>query len=106
MLRLSSSNGKIRVFRNSIGVDVSRGQPIRYGIPGPGGSDLLGWRTVKITQDMVGQEIAQFAAVEIKTPIGRLSPEQINFIRVVKEAGGLAVVARSVRDAESAFGLA
>ena len=118
LLRVSKSN-LIRLFRNNIGIaimgkikfspngDAQVKQPrfIHYGIPGEGGSDLLGYRTLTITPEMVGTRIAQFVACELKTPIGKLSPQQENFIRVVNEAGGLGVVVRSVRDAEELLGL-
>jgi hypothetical protein len=54
---------------------------------------------VGITPDMVGRRIAQFMAVEVKTPTGRLSDDQIKFIAAVTKAGGLAGVARSSDDA-------
>lgn len=57
---------------------------------GKGTSDLIGWRTVEVTQDMVGKRIAIFAALEIKTDKGRASPEQIQFVNQVREEGGIA----------------
>jgi len=57
---------------------------------GKGTSDLIGWRTVEITPDMVGKRIAIFAALEIKTDKGRASPEQINFVKQVRAEGGIA----------------
>lgn len=95
---LAASRLNWRVFRNNVGMlQDSRGVPIRYGLC-PGSSDLIGWRSVKVTADMVGQEIAQFVAVEVKTPTGRVSEEQARFIAAVTAAGGLAIVARSEGD--------
>lgn len=74
---------------------------MRYGIPSTGGgADLLGWRTITITPDMVGQRFALFLAVEVKSATGRVTPEQLNFIRAVNEAGGIAGVVRSLEQAE------
>jgi hypothetical protein len=47
---------------------------------------------------MVGQRFARFLSVEVKTPTGRLSPEQETWRQAVLKAGGIAVVARSVDD--------
>lgn len=66
-----------------------------------GGSDLIGWRSVTITPDMVGQQIAVFAAIECKAARGRVSTDQQNFIDAVNRAGGFAGVARSDDEARS-----
>jgi hypothetical protein len=71
---------------------------VRYGLQ-PGSSDLIGWRTVTITPDMVGQRIAVFTSIEVKTPTGRVKPEQQQWLDAVQAAGGIAGVARSVEDA-------
>jgi hypothetical protein len=55
---------------------------------------LIGWTEKEITPEMVGRKVAIFTALEVKTPTGRASKEQINFIRVVREAGGIAGIAR------------
>lgn len=75
-----------------------------FGVGSPGGSDLIGYRKVTVTPEMVGQEIAQFAAVEVKTARGRVRPEQQRFIEHVRGAGGVAGIARSVEDAEELLG--
>jgi hypothetical protein len=50
---------------------------------------------------MVGQEIAQFAAVEVKSARGRVRPEQQQFIEHIRNAGGIAGIARSVDEAKT-----
>jgi hypothetical protein len=45
----------------------------------------------------------KFLAVETKAPDGRLSPEQREFLEMIKRQGGLAIVARSWRDIEAAL---
>lgn len=64
-----------------------------------GSSDLIGWRAITITPEMVGQQIAVFTALEVKTEKGRATQEQINFIENVRRAGGIAGVARNSDDA-------
>ena len=65
-----------------------------------GSADLIGWRTVTITPDMVGQQVAVFLSIEVKTPTGRIRPEQQQWLETVQAAGGIAGVARSVEDAQ------
>lgn len=65
-----------------------------------GGSDLIGWRSLLITADMVGSRIAQFLGIETKDKYKKPTAEQIQFITVVNNAGGAAGVARSTEDAQ------
>jgi hypothetical protein len=41
-----------------------------------------------------------FLSIEVKTPTGRLRPEQRQWLDAVQAAGGIAGVARSVEDAQ------
>lgn len=54
-----------------------------------GGSDIIG----------IKHETGQFIAIEVKTPKGRPTKEQLRFIEAVNKAGGIAGIARSVEDA-------
>lgn len=45
----------------------------------------------------------RFVAIEVKTSIGRASPEQKEFIKQIMDKGGLAFVARSVEDVRKVF---
>jgi hypothetical protein len=63
-----------------------------------GSADLIGWQSIEITADMVGQRIAQFLSVEVKTPTGRVNPEQEAWARTVNAHGGRAIIARSAND--------
>jgi hypothetical protein len=88
----------LRVFRNNVGAIKDRNNRlVRYGLC-TGSADLIGWQSVIITHDMVGQRFARFVSIEVKTPTGRLSPEQETWQAAVQKAGGIAVVARSVDD--------
>lgn len=102
-----------RLFRNDCGtawagevvhrrgrtVTLHKAQRITYGLQ-PGSGDLIGWRTVEITPDMVGQRVAVFLSAEVKNRRGRVSAAQRRWIDVVNAAGGLAGVVRSEEDAE------
>lgn len=51
--------------------------------------------------DLVGlqRDTGRFFGVEVKTKAGRVSTEQSQFIKTIKQRGGIAGVARSVEDA-------
>ncbi|MEY4327325.1 MAG: hypothetical protein RIS24_3496 [Verrucomicrobiota bacterium] len=99
ILRAAGSKSHVRVFRNQVGEGYV-GKALRD----PEGvflRDLIGWRTVTVTTDMVGKPIAQFLSIEVKTPTGRVRPDQTNWLEQVNLAGGHAIIARSVSDVES-----
>lgn len=62
-----------------------------------GASDLIGWRSIIITADMVGKRIAQFCAFETKVK-GKPSPDQSTFLAAVERDGGVAEVVYSEDD--------
>ena len=90
----------LRLFRNETGKlpDPRTGRWVQFGLA-KGSSDLIGFKTVKITPEMIGQEIAQFVSLEIKTERGKLSTMQQNWLQKVKSSGGIVGVARTVKDA-------
>jgi hypothetical protein len=99
-IQLAAGSGPARLWRNNVGaLKDQAGQLVRYGLC-PGSSDLIGFRTVVITPEMVGQRVAIFAAVEVKDR-ARPTEQQTAFIHLVQQAGGLAGIARSVPDALS-----
>lgn len=74
-VRLEGAQKGVRLFRNNVGALVdSRGVPVRYGLANDSAelnkrvksSDLVGWRPVLITPDMVGQVIGQTVLRECK----------------------------------------
>jgi hypothetical protein len=89
-----------RLFRNQVGSlpDPRTGRLVTFGLA-RGSADLIGWRTVVVTPEMVGQRIAVFTSIEVKTPTGRLAPAQQHWLHAVRTAGGVAGVVRSVNDA-------
>ena len=90
----------LRLFRNNTGTlpDPRTGRPVQFGLA-RGSADLIGWRTITITPDMVGTQLAVFTSIEVKTPTGRVRPEQHAWQRTVSDAGGIAGIARSIQDA-------
>lgn len=111
-IMLAASRSGATVFRNNVGngilgqvvkqdggqFHVVNGRRVQFGLC-PGSSDLIGWRTIRITPDMVGGHLAVFLALEVKTPSGKPTPEQVNFVQAVRKAGGLAGVVRSADEA-------
>jgi len=90
----------VRMFRNNVGaIKAPDGRVIRYGLCN-GSADLIGWQTVTITPEMIGQRFARFLSVEVKAPKGRLTHEQETWRAAVLRAGGIAIVARSVDDVQ------
>ena len=97
MKALSEQPGVV-IFKNNVGIaEFPDGSRVRYGLH-PGSADLIGWRTVLVTPDMVGERLAVFLAVECKRPGTKPTKEQDNFLASVRHAGGEARVARDVAD--------
>jgi len=98
-IRLACSIGTCRLFRNNTGTlkDIN-GRPVSFGLC-KGSADLIGWTTRTVTPEMVGQQVAVFTSIEVKTPTGRVKPEQQQWLNAVQAAGGIAGVARSVGEA-------
>jgi hypothetical protein len=109
-----------RLFKNAIGlgfvgrvaeeydssaghvVELVKARRVKYGVCNPGGFDLIGWQTVRITQDMVGMRVAVFAAIDGKTQAySSMSRDQKNFAREVIKAGGIAIIATRSKDGET-----
>ena len=120
LIMLAASQNGATMFRNNVANAVA-GQATRIEKSGPvnlhpgdwvirngrrtqfglcvGSSDLCGWRSWVITKDMVGNKIAQFTALEVKTSTGKATDEQVRFIAAVRKAGGLAGIVRSPDEA-------
>lgn len=77
--------------QNSGAYRTPEGQFVRFGWPG--------------CSDVIGQmRDGRLLAVEIKSPAGRLRPEQQQFLDLVNGAGGVAFVARNCADVRRALG--
>lgn len=118
MIALSTAGA--RVFRNHVGtayqgkalrftqptvVNVEQGdivirkaRTVRAGLM-TGSSDLVGWNSRLIDEYDVGRRVAQFIACEVKSIDGEVEPEQQQFLEVVRDSGGVAILARSADEA-------
>jgi hypothetical protein len=113
---LTCSRGDTRLFRQNVGqgwagrlvsnqagrVTLQDARPLIAGLC-TGSSDLIGWRSIEVTAEMVGRRLAVFAAVEVKSATGRPTEQQRAFLAAVADAGGIACVARSVEEAQRAL---
>ena len=116
-IRLGIS-GKATMFRNNVAVSwvgdvtelkdgsvlIRNARRLHAGLC-EGSSDLIGWRSLIITPEMVGERIAVFAALEVKSKTGRATAGQKNFCERVIEAGGLAGIVKSLDDAKKVLAI-
>lgn len=90
-LHLTEKFPGIITWRNSLGFDERT--KVYYGLGNPGGSDLIGIYR------------GRFLAIEVKVPGARTEAKRLlcqdNFIRVIKESGGIAGFAHSPEEAEA-----
>jgi hypothetical protein len=78
------------LWRNNTGVAEHRGARVRYGLA-VGSADLIGCLD------------GRFVALEVKAATGRASPEQRQWLDLVRRNGGFACVVRSVDEARAAI---
>lgn len=93
--------GAVKSFNKTLIISAIQNlRQLKAGLQVPGASDLVGFTPVIITPEMVGQKIAIFTALEVKTDTGKPSPEQLHFCAVVQESGGFSGIARNSDDAQ------
>ena len=90
----------VRLFRNNVGMING----VQFGLC-VGSSDLIGFQSVTVTPEMVGQKIAVFTALEVKTEKGKPTPEQVKFTEMIKRFGGISAIVRGVDEAVEIFKL-
>lgn len=68
-----------------------------------GAADLIGWHSLEITPAMVGCRVAVFVSVEAKRPTNGVATEdQIRWMGLVRDDGGIAVIANTPAVAQDA----
>lgn len=94
LIQMEATKRGHRLLRNNVGkLKDADGRYVAFGVGGTGGSDLIGWCAD-----------GKFAAIEVKLPNGKVSPEQEAFINAVRAAGGRAGVARTEEDVRVILG--
>ncbi len=99
---LESQKLGYRLFRNQrYKGKTDKNAWVDCGVGGDGGSDLVGYRIITITPDMIGKQVAIFTAIETKIKGGYKRPEQKLFIDAVNKNGGIGLFAYSMDDLNS-----
>jgi hypothetical protein len=86
--------GDVRLWRNNRGVarrrhrDGSLGRPVEFGLA-PGAADLIGWVIPS----------GRFLSVEVKSPNGEPTVEQLDWASMVRNGGGIAIICCSAEEA-------
>lgn len=92
-----------RMWRNQIGIakyrKAGRDFVIPYGIPGTGGSDLIGLTVVDVG-DMVTLKRAIFTAIEVKGKDTPVTDDQWEFCEAILNVDGFAGVVKSIQGYE------
>jgi hypothetical protein len=91
ILRAFGTRPDMRLWRANAGAAKFKGRLVRFGVPGQ--ADLTG-----ILPDGTRLEI------ETKSDVGRQSPEQVAYQRMIERFGGIYVLARSTNDVWAAIG--
>lgn len=111
MVRLAAPAAGLVLWRNNVGALADKsGRVVRYGLANDSkqlnetikSGDLIGWQSVTITADMVGQRFARFVSIECKevgweygragadTEQGQREKAQYRWLQMVEAGGGLA----------------
>lgn len=106
-LLIRASELGLRLFRNQVGryrlalPDCKRcqqqGRVLSSGLC-VGSSDHIGWTPYVVQASDVGRTLAVFTAVEAKVGRNTTTEAQGHFLAVVRDAGGIALVARQEED--------
>ena len=110
-VRLAASR-TFTLFRNNVALAWTgeihrRGESVTIHNPRPlhaglcrGSADLIGWKSIMVTPEMIGQKIAVLTAAEVKTARRKSAGQQRPSLDVVAASGGIAAVARRPEDVE------
>jgi hypothetical protein len=101
----SAHHYKCKLYRNNVGLfeTINKGgkrRKVRTGLC-KGSSDGIGYTIKEVTQNMVGDKIAIFTAIETKVGKNKASPEQEMFIDEVNRNGGIAGIVRDPEELEN-----
>jgi len=120
-IRLDAADFNSYLWRNNVGaLPDHRGVPVRYGLANDSAklnkeiksSDLIGITPVIIQSQHVGMMLGVFTAVEVKHPgwnhgkkLTEHEQAQLNYINLVRQAGGFAGFANSIEDYRKIIGV-
>jgi hypothetical protein len=102
--RWAGTQPNLSLYRNNVGkLKDSTGRWVTYGLC-VGSADLIGWLRCHVKPVPfrgVSCAVARFVALEVKLPGQKARPEQEAWLRLVRDAGGIAGVVTSVDEAEA-----
>jgi len=113
ILKLIGSHPDFRLFRNHVGngytgtlisgfengiITLANARRGQFGLC-VGSGDLIGLQKITITEDMVGQEIARFISIEVKSENGKLKPEQKIWHDFINSFGGASHIVSHIDEA-------
>lgn len=111
-IRIAAPKHNARMFRNQVGTYImadpkcwscqKHGRRISSGF-GKDSPDQVGWQTVVVTPEMVGTKVAVFVGMELKTGKRKPTGGQYNWLKVIKDSGGIAGVVRTIEEAVAIF---
>lgn len=78
---------------------IRKARPFHGGLC-KGSSDLIGFKSITITEEMVGKKVAIFSAIEVKTKNVKTTDEQKNFVDMVNALGGYAVICKDADEVD------
>lgn len=81
----------VRVRRRNVGAAVTAGRLVKFGHPGE--ADITG----------IAKPGGVCIEIEVKAARDRLRPEQASFLRMIRDHGGIALVARNVEETKLAL---
>lgn len=85
----AKTSGPIHVQAGDI--IIKNPTPVKYGLE-VGSGDLIGWRPIKITPELVGKTIGVFLSIEIKTKNDKPSRDQIIWYLNLRLSGCIAEI--------------
>jgi hypothetical protein len=112
-IQLTASRAGAKLFRNNVGqgwigtvkrmttgeILLFNPRPLHAGLH-TGSGDLIGWKTITITPDMVGKQVAVFTSVEVKQG-ARTTAEQMHWMNSVNNAGGIAGIVKEIQELDN-----
>lgn len=111
LIQIESPNWYCNLMRNNSGCFKDEtGRLVRFGLDNTStkrnelikSSDLIGIKSIKITQEMVGQIVGVFTAIEVKkenwkrSKTDKKEEAQATFIEFIKAKGGIAGFCKNV----------
>lgn len=100
-IMIELSKQKVVLWKNVRGLfwSLDKTHKVKAGLLCDHSADLIGYKMVTVTPDMVNTQVAIFVGIECKTADGRIDDGQDKFAIRLRDRGGKAGIARSVEDA-------